>query len=325
MTVLAIDIGGTKIAAALFTEEGTILKSEKVKLKGFKGKDAGSLITEQCSKYIEFASLAKNPVRSIGLSVPGIYYSDHGRVWAPNIPGWDRYPLLEEIKTITEGIPVTIDSDRACHMLGELWMGNARGCKDAIFIAVGTGIGAGILVDGEILRGSRDIAGSIGWMALNRPFRKDYVDCGCFEYHASGEGLARVAREYLEKEDEYRGELRGKIPEEISSRDILSLFNEGDELCRRVIEEAIEYWGMAVANLVSIFNPEKIIFGGGLFGPAKSLLPAIKSEARRWAQPVSIRQLEIENSALQEDAGLYGCAYLALKSLSKLNKDEYVQ
>ncbi|MGM0667394.1 MAG: ROK family protein [Bacteroidota bacterium] len=319
MTLLAIDIGGTKIAAALFSEEGIIVKKEKINLQGRKGKEVSTLIAEQVNKFIEFARLEKDPARSIGLSVPGIYYSDQGRVWAPNIPGWDSYPLLEEIKTISEGIPVTIDSDRACHMLGEVWMGNARGCKDAIFIAVGTGIGAGILVNGEILRGSRDIAGSIGWMALNKPFRKDYVDCGCFEYHASGAGIAKVTREYLEKEDEYRGELRGKIPEGINSHDVLSLFTKGDKLCKKVIEEAIEYWGMAVANLVSIFNPEKIIFGGGLFGPAKSLLPSIKSEAMRWAQPISIRQLEIENSALQEDAGLYGCAYLALKNYSKFN------
>lgn len=325
MTVLAIDIGGTKIATALFNEKGTILKSEKVKLKGFKGTDAGALITEQVSKYIEFASLEKDPVRSIGLSVPGIYYRDKGRVWAPNIPGWDNYPLLEEIEAISEGRPVTVDSDRACHMLGELWMGNARGCKDAVFIAVGTGIGAGILVNGEILRGSRDIAGSAGWMALNRPFRKDYVDCGCFEYHASGAGLAKVAREYLEKDPDYRGELNRKLAGEITSHDILSLFNKGDEICKRVIEEAVEYWSMAVANLVSIFNPEKIIFGGGLFGPASSLLPRIKVEATRWAQPVSIRQLEIESSALQEEAGLYGCAYLALNNTSKFNKDRYVQ
>jgi glucokinase len=316
MTLLAIDIGGTKVAAALFNEQGIILKKEKINLSGRKGREVSTLVAEQINKFIEFARKEKDPVRSIGLSVPGIYYNEQGRVWAPNIPGWDSYPLLEDIKTISVGIPVTIDSDRACHMLGELWMGNARGCKDAIFIAVGTGIGAGILVNGEILRGSRDIAGSVGWMALDKPFRKDYVDCGCFEYHASGAGLAKVAREYLEKDNEYNGELRGKIPGEINSHDILSLFTLGDKLCKKVIEEAIEYWGMAVANLVSIFNPEKIIFGGGLFGPAKSLLPSIKREATRWAQPISVRQFEIENSALQEDAGLYGCAYLALKNIS---------
>jgi len=316
MTVLAIDTGGTKIAAALFNEKGYILKRGKINLRGRNGKDVSTLIAEQVNKFIESALLEKDPVRSIGLSVPGIYYSDQGRVWAPNIPGWDSYPILEEIERISKGIAVTIDSDRACHMLGELWMGNARGCRDAIFIAVGTGIGAGILVNGEILRGSRDIAGSIGWMALNKPFMKEYSQFGCFEYHASGEGLARVARDYLEKESGYSGELRRKIPEEISSHDVLALYGTGDEICKRVIEDAIEYWGMACANLVSIFNPEKIIFGGGLFGPARSLLPAIKREAERWAQPIGIRQIDLVSSALGEDAGLHGCAYLALKNLS---------
>src|SRR5678815_4753324 len=113
-----------------------------------------------------------------------------GKVWAPNIPDWGDYPLLEEVENVSGEIPVTIDSDRACYILGELWQGNARGCTDAIYLSVGTGIGAGILTDGKVLRGSHDIAGAIGWMALTRPFSEEYTDCGCFETYASGEGIA---------------------------------------------------------------------------------------------------------------------------------------
>src|SRR5690606_7336356 len=115
-----------------------------------------------------------------------------GTVWAPNIPGWEDYPLKAELEAVLNRIPVSIDSDRACYILGEYWKGAAQNCEDAIFLAVGTGIGAGILADGRILRGAGDIAGAIGWMALDHPYQEKYIPCGCFEYQASGDGVART-------------------------------------------------------------------------------------------------------------------------------------
>ncbi|MEA1886690.1 MAG: ROK family protein [Bacteroidota bacterium] len=315
MAILGIDLGGTKISSALLTTKGNLSVQQSVPLGNREGKEVGVLIREQINNMRLSPSLQGDNIKSIGISVPGISYSTTGTVWAPNIPGWENYPLLDEIRSVSGEIPITIDNDRACHMLGELWMGNARGCRNAIFLAIGTGIGAGIMVNGEILRGSNDIAGSVGWMALNRPFNDNYIDCGCFEYHASGEGIAKVAREYLKRYNDYHGELSKKRIGEISSYEVLAAYKNGDILGKKVMEETIEYWGMAVANLISIFNPEKIIFGGGLFGPAVSLLPAIKQEAEKWAQPISIRQVEIVNSTLGGDAGVYGAGYLALKNL----------
>ena len=100
-----------------------------------------------------------------------------GRVWAPNIPGWDDYPLKAEIKAAVsdQAVKIAIDSDRSASILGEAWQGAARDCRNAIFLAVGTGIGAGIFVDGRVLHGAHGIAGAIGWMALDRPFRPEYV------------------------------------------------------------------------------------------------------------------------------------------------------
>src|SRR5688572_28839845 len=141
MAVLGIDLGGTKLATALFSETGKLITKDVTALDHRKGKEVGKLITDAVKKYIMSAESA---VRAIGVSVPGISHARTGTVWAPNIPGWDDYPLLHEIKQIAGNIPVSIDSDRACCMLGELWQGNAKGCRDAIYLAVGTGIGAGI-------------------------------------------------------------------------------------------------------------------------------------------------------------------------------------
>ena len=312
MTLLGIDLGGTKLALALFDEAGKILYKENIPLENRKGKEVCELIAKS---FIELRdSKIHGGINSIGISVPGIYRIKTGTVWAPNIPEWDDYPLLKEIKNICGEIPVTIDSDRACYILGESWHGNARQCKDAIFLAVGTGIGAGILVNGNVLRGAHDIAGAIGWMALKKPFNDEYIQCGCFEHYTSGEGIAKIAGKFLDETKDYSGELKNKPLAEITSHDVFAAYENNDPLAIKVIQMCIEFWGMAAANLVSLFNPEKIIFGGGVFGPAIPLISAIKTEATKWAQPISIKQVSFESSALGSDAGVYGAGYLALKN-----------
>ena len=314
MALLGIDLGGTKLALGLFNNEGKLLSKELIPLQARRGKEVGELIADSFLQQKQ--NIKSQEINSIGISVPGIYHIKTGTVWAPNIPGWDDYPLLHEIKKVSNEIPVTIDSDRACYILGEAWQGNATQCKDAIFLAIGTGIGAGILINGTVLRGSHDIAGAIGWMALAKPFKNEYVDCGCFENYTSGEGIAKTARSLLNEMKDYSGELRNKSIDTITSHDIFAAYENNDALAKKVVEICIEFWGMAAANLVSLFNPEKIIFGGGVFGPAIPLIPAIKAEAKKWAQPISIKQVSFEPSALANDAGIYGAGFLALKNIT---------
>jgi glucokinase len=316
MALIGIDLGGTKLTLAIFTNEGKILFKETVALENRKGKEVGKLITGKISKFMHNAESQDNKINSVGISVPGISHGPTGTVWAPNIPEWSDYPLLPEVKKVCDKIPVTIDSDRACYILGESWQGNAMGCNDAIFLSVGTGIGAGIMINGEILRGSNDIAGCIGWMALKGPFKDKYIKCGCFEHHASGEGIAKVAREFLKKQKNYSGELKNIQNDKITSHEVFSAYFKGDSLATKVIHLCIEFWGMAVANLISLFNPDKIIIGGGVFGPGIPLIPDIAKEAAKWAQPVSINQVTLHASALAGDAGVYGAGFLALKHMT---------
>jgi glucokinase len=306
MTALGIDLGGTKLSLAVFSQQGDILYKQTVAVEKRKGNEVGDLIVEETKKII-----SSHNITSIGIAVPGIYHNKTGTVWAPNIKGWDDYPLLPQMQAAVN-IPVTIDSDRACYILGESWKGNAKGCSNAIYLAVGTGIGAGILIDGKILRGAHDIAGAIGWMAMQQPFEEKYISCGCFEHHASGEGIAKVAKEVL-AERNYNGMLDQK---KVTAHDVFAAYEKNDEAAKDVFNICIRFWGMAVANLISLFNPEKIILGGGVFGPAIQFIPAIKQEAEKWAQPISMKQVSIEASALGTDAGLYGAAFLALKNLN---------
>jgi glucokinase len=318
MSVIGVDLGGTKLALALFSDDGTVVVRRTAPLAGRRGEEVGELIATELRTLLATPEAAADAPAAIGIAVPGIYRSATGRVWAPNIPGWDDYPLRDEIiaalgapAALTPGagpLPsapvVRVDSDRACAILGEAWCGTARGARDAIFIAVGTGIGAGILVNGAVVRGARDIAGAVGWLALDRQYRPGYSAMGCFEYHAAGPGLARAA-----------AQLRGGT-DEVTTAAVFEAYDAGDPVATRVIDDAVAIWGMAVANLVSTFDPEIVVFGGGVFGPAGRFLPRIRAEAERWAQPLSMPHVRLAVSSLGNDAVLFGAGHLALRAAS---------
>ena len=306
MPVAGIDLGGTKLAVAAFSENGDILHRESIPLGGRGGNAVGALIATQVRLLMD-----SHGCTSAGVCVPGLYRQATGTVWAPNIPGWDDYPLREElIAAVGDPDRVTIDSDRAAYILGETWKGAARGSRDAIFLAVGTGIGAGILCGGRILRGHGDVAGAIGWLALDRPFAPRFVQHGCFEDQASGPGLVRVTRDLMASHPDYSGPLLESG--QLDGTDVFAAYRNGDPVAIKVIDNAVELWGMAAANLVSLFNPEMIVFGGGIFGPAVELLDRIRAEARRWGQPIAMEQVRFVASELGADAGLYGAGRLAL-------------
>ncbi len=310
---LAIDLGGTKCAGAVISSQGKIIHRTEERVAGSGGDNVGKTICKLCRNLANKTNLSKNNIIGVGVSVPGISYKEKGTVWAPNIPGWDNYPLRQMIyDSFEQNLQVEIDSDRTSSILGESWRGAAQGCKNAIYIAFGTGIGAGILSDGHIVRGHSDIAGAIGWMALDDRYPSGYQQFGCFEYNASGDGLCRLAADLHNSHEKYANSMLH--PQHLSTREIFTAHEKKDILAVDVLERAIEYWGKGIANLVSIFNPEKIIFGGGLFGPGLKFLDRIHQEARKYAQPIAIEQVELCQGKLGPEAQLYGAARLLMKS-----------
>jgi len=318
MAVIGIDLGGTKIIGAIFNNEGFILEKKSSLLLGREGKDVGALIRIIIDELISSYNGNDSDIKAIGICIPGIANSKTKKVWAPNIKGWEDYLLQEEIENHINNPAVKVDiaSDRTCYILGETWKGSAEGCSNALFIAVGTGIGVGILADGRILHGHGDIVGAAGWLALCPVYEEEYKTYGCFEGNASGNGIAFQARKLLKDKSLYKdSSLRSKDIDSIKAKDIFAGYEEKDTLAMHVLDNAIRMWGMAAANLVSLFNPEKIIWGGGVFGPASYFLDRIYQEAKKWAQPISIKQVSFEKSHLDGDAGLFGAGYLAILSL----------
>lgn len=296
---IGIDLGATKLSSAIIDSDGNILYRNVEITKNLAGERVGDLIVNEVGKSFQQAETMEMVIKGVGLCVPGIFYPSTGCIWAPNIKDWENYPLLDRLTQAFSGLDLKfrIESDRTCYILGETWMGVAKGSANAIFMAVGTGIGAGILCDGRILRGHGDIAGAIGWLALADDFQEAYRSCGCFEYYASGSGLEKFARDISENPL-------------ADAKILFEAFEHGSPEATHILQRAIKYWGKASANLVSIFNPEILIFGGGLFGPAARFIAEIRNEAALWAQPVSMKQVRFEVSSLAGDAGLIGAGRL---------------
>jgi len=284
--VLALDLGGTKLAAAIVDGEGRIL--HKVK-RAIDPHAVAAQIDAVSAETVAAAGLQWSDLHGAGLIVPGICYRSTGEVWAPNLFGHDRYPLGRDLRLPAR---LAMDSDRAGYVLGESWKGVARGLQDVVFLAVGTGIGAGILSGGRLVRGAGDIAGAVGWFCLSEHLQPEYARTGCWETNAAGPSIARRA-------------------EGAGGEEVVRAARQGNGMALAVLNETARWLGRGIANIVSLLNPEMVVLGGGLMRAGDLMLETIRGEMLLWAQPVAAREVRLELTALGEDAGLLGAARLA--------------
>lgn len=284
-SVLAVDLGGTKTTVARVDETGAI--SQRVKVPAARTVDESVL---QIAGQVDRAA-------AVGIIVPGIYTPSTGRAWCPNLWGPDEVPLLDRLRGRVS-VPVVIDSDRAGSVLGEAWLGAARGLRDVVFVAIGTGIGVGILSEGRGVRGAHGIAGAAGWFALDPDYREQYAVTGCWEAESAGPAIARHA---------------GRADAE----SVVGAARAGDVHALQALDRAAKYIAMGVANLVSLLNPEVVVLGGGVMqGAGDLILDRVRADFGRWAQPIAASRCRIELTQLGEDAGLLGAARLALGTLN---------
>ena len=289
--VLALDIGGTKIAAGLISEAGEIIAHRKVLT-------VQATLDESMNPLagiIDEMAAGEVAIVSVGVAVPGWFNRRAGTVWAPNIAGWDHIPLERHLSERVP-FPVRVDSDRNAYVLGEAWMGCAKGIDDVVFLAVGTGIGAGIVSGGRLITGHDDLSGCVGWYALQPEYQELYAAMGCFEAEASGKSIGRKAEERR---------LFSSTPAVVEAAE------RGEAAACALLDEAARYLGMGVANLINTLNPEMIVLGGGLFQQGDYLISAVTREFPRWSQPIAAERTRLVRSQLLEDAGLFGAARIA--------------
>ncbi|MDI6849633.1 MAG: ROK family protein [Candidatus Saccharicenans sp.] len=313
----AIDIGGTKIASALFDRGGRPLFRTRVMVVP----EGGRVVLEQVfSLFYQLKAEAEKRggrLQGLGLCVPGVVNPVTGLVWAPNIKGWKDFPLVKHLRKKID-CPLAAISDRTAYVLGESWRGAARNKNNVIYLAVGTGIGAGIMADGAIIHGQADLAGAVGWLALNPKYDPGYAETGCFEREASGGALARKAVDLITACPGLFPVAENRRPDTAEAVSIVcQAARRGQPEARRLVEEIQDYLAMGVANLVSTFNPEVIILGGGLFQSPDLFFEPLKEKFRRWAQPLAARSVSLKLSALGQEAAVYGCARSAWLLIDK--------
>ncbi len=318
----AIDIGGTKIASALVSRSGRMLFRSRVLVRP----EGGQVVLDQViSLYYQLKAEAGKRGRrlgAVGLCVPGLVNPATGLVWAPNIPGWKDFQLVRHLKKHL-GCPLVAVSDRTAYVLGETWKGAARNRKNVIYLAVGTGIGAGIMAEGVIIHGEADLAGAVGWLALSPEFKPGYESSGCFEWEASGGALARKALALLTAHPELWPSQPGQQPDPaVAVEAVCQAAREGQPEAMKLVQEIQDYLAMGVANLVSTFNPEVVVLGGGLFQSPDLFFEPVKEKFKRWAQPLAAGRVELVLSTLGQEAALYGCARSAWLEMGRLNKSK---
>jgi glucokinase len=304
--VIALDVGGTKTSCGLFLDDGQILFQKTVATCQ---RDPDASVDQLEALTCELIGVTPKDVvaAALGIVIPGWVDHKTRTVWAPNIQGWNHLPLESRLAERLP-IPIVLDSDRSAYVKGEAWRGIACGLKDVIFLAVGTGIGAGILIDGKVIHGSNDLAGAVGWFALNPHFKDLYASMGCFEGEASANSVGRKGA----------GPPVGLKPGPagaITAREVMEAARSAYPPAEALMNEAILYLSMGVANLVSALDPEMIVLGGGLFQNGTWLLDRIRAEFARWAQPIAAQRVRIELSRLGEYAGLYGAARIAFDNI----------
>lgn len=307
--VIGVDVGGTKVASGLVDNGGRVLAQIS---EGLKASETSPEITvlqveEQIRKICDTAHL--DIVPPIGIGVPAVVSREKGVViWTQNIPGWKNLPLYGELSRRLHTTKISIDFDGNTAVLAEAWIGAGAGYRNVVCLIIGTGIGAGIVLDRRLYRGSSGIPGGVGWYVLDPELVPGAMSrrTASFENLCSGPALVRMANEWAGDRREAR-----------RYSDTYALFagyDQGEPGAVGVLERAISYVGMACANLVSTLNPDVLVIGGGIgleYCKRPELYEEICHMTRNLAQPMASQVVKILPAELGRAAGVVGAAKLA--------------
>jgi len=306
--IIGLDVGGTKIVGALVDLEGNILYRQVS--RSWPGHDGLENLVNLVRMLVGVPRSPKQKIKAIGIGVPGIVRNKEGVVvWAPSL-GWRELPL-KRILEEKVGIPTFVENDVNLHTLGEHWRGAGQGVQNLVCIFIGTGIGAGIIIGGELYRGANEAAGEVGYILPNEKYLgKRYDEFGCLEYLAAGIGIAQRARAAVrEGKGEAILKLAGGNPEEVNAEHVFMAARNGDPFAQEIVTDVVKYLAIAVANVSCILNPEMIILGGGVVNSSDLLLEPIK----KLVQGTVPVMPKIVLSKLGAEAGVVGAA-VALRS-----------
>jgi glucokinase-like ROK family protein len=314
--LLVADLGATSTDVALADLAGGILIHKQEPSDIAAGPDAVLARVDELFDDCVAEAGGSGSLWGIGIGVPGPVEFDSGRPVSPPImPGWDGYPVRQRFAA--RGVPVWIDNDVNVMALGELTAGAGRGVADFVFVKIGTGIGAGIVVDGRIHRGAQGSAGDVGHIEM-RAGRQVVCRCGmngCLEAFAGGAALARDAEaaardgssELLRTMLEAKGAL--------TAEDVATASKHGDPASLELLTDAGRLVGQMLTGIVNFFNPSLIVIGGGVAGAGDLLLATIRQTIYQRSLPLATRDLVVRRSELADRAGVIGAATMVANEL----------
>jgi glucokinase len=318
--VLAVDLGGTKIMAAVVLSDGKVLSRNYCLTMADKGPKAViDRIVFAVNRAVTQAQLKTSEFIGLGVAAAGILDTKKGIVTtSPNLPHWRNVKLCD-ILAEKLGVVTYIINDASAAALGEHRFGAGRGFDDMIYLTVSTGIGGGIVVGGELYSGADGCAGELGHMTIE----VDGPQChcgnfGCLEALASGWAVAREAKTRINQGEKSSViELVGGRLESITAETVAVAARRGDQLAANIVRDAANYLGVGLANLVNIFNPELIVIGGGLSKMGNMLLKSARRVLKERAFTLPARTVRLVRARLGSNAGIIGAAAYVFEQYSK--------
>ena len=302
-----IDLGGTTAKVGLFTTSGKLLEKWEVSTDT---SNNGAHILENLAAAVQQKmqekGLSADKVEGVGLGVPGpVLDSSIVPIVCANLGGWGNRNVSIELSELLGGIRVLVGNDANVAALGEIWMGTAQGCRSAVMVTLGTGVGGGILTGGRLLEGARGLGGELGHY---RTHALDGVDCtcgakGCWERYAATTALVRAAQE--------------ENPAWKDGRAIFAAAEAGNETVLALLDAWTDEIAQGLAGMVHIFNPQLILIGGGVSAQQKLLIDPIAAKVKAAVMPAFAEGLEIRAAQLHNDAGMVGAVYYFRQTMEK--------
>lgn len=309
---IGIDLGGTNTKIGLLDADGNILKSTIIKTLSSEG-------TENTLKRIwgsskELATELKielSTIKGIGIGIPGPVENQSIVAFFANFP-WGENVNIKAMMEEISGIETKLDNDVNIIALGEAKYGAGKGSKSSVTIALGTGIGGGIYVDGTLISGFKGAGGEIGHIKLV----KDGKLCGCgqkgcFEAYASATGIIREAtsRLAINKQNLLYKMIEGKI-DTLEAKDVFDAAKEGDKFSLDIVDYEAEYLAMGIGSILNTINPEVVVLGGGVAMAGDILMVPMMEKLKKYALPVVLKDLKIVQGVLGNEAGIKGAVGL---------------
>lgn len=303
-----VDLGGTNTKIGIIGEDGEIIRRNSIKTQSHDGVEVTmTRIWQEIGRLCSQGEISSDSLSGIGIGIPGPVMDQEVVGFFANFP-WEANINLAELMKKISGIETKLENDVNVIAMGESKFGAGRGSSSAITVALGTGVGGGIVVGGRLISGVSGAGGEIGHMKLAEGGK--LCGCGqrgCFEAYASATGIIReaVSRLTVNKQNMLFERIEGRV-EELEAKDIFDCAKAGDEFSQDIVEYASKYLAMGIGNLLNIINPERIILSGGVALAGDILLDNVREKLKNHAMPVTLKGMEIRQGTLGNDAGIKG-------------------